>query len=193
METPATPPIPPTPAPPAHDHRTLIVGAVVVLLLAVPVIMLAYLRLTPARRVHRGGMLSAPDLPAAETATETPTPTSVPRPLATGKQTFTVMNSADAKGPRLKEVTIDPYDARNGRQQMISLLVTDPAGVVSASVTVATDSRTTDVPLQLAIGTATEGVWAGTWTVNDTTDTNYAMKFHAVAGGEQADALLTIR
>jgi hypothetical protein len=89
-----------------------------------------------------------------------------------GKQDFTVSTNAK-NGPRMQGGSIDPMDPVRGQSQTISLRVSDSDPVTSVMATVTFDTTSRKFPLKLASGTPQDGVWVGTWPVNDTYNESY--------------------
>jgi hypothetical protein len=89
-----------------------------------------------------------------------------------GRQEFTVSTNAK-NGPRMSGGFIDPMDPARGERQTISLRVSDSEPVTSVMATVTFDTTSRKFPLRLASGTPQDGVWMGTWPVNDTYRESY--------------------
>jgi hypothetical protein len=136
------------------------------------------------------GTFSTP--PFSKTARVTPTPTPSPRPIPSGKKTFSV-SSGKKTGPQFASGAIDPYDPKIGSTQTISVTIVSSKPVTSGTLTMQTDTKTKKVPLSMVSGTPINGVWAGTWTVDDTYLYTYLATLTATDGTETNKVELTLR
>lgn len=101
------------------------------------------------------------------TPAATPAPTPTPRPLATGRQEYTI-SSGKEEGPRFTKLILDPIDPKPGQKQTVSVSVTNDEPVTQMQYILKTDTTETSRDLSLSQGTATDGVWSGAWTIEDT-------------------------
>ncbi len=121
-----------------------------------------------------------------------PTPTQAPRPIPSGKQTFSVSNGKKI-GPQFQTGAIDPYDPTKGNQQTISVSISSTQPVATATLTMQTDTRSKEIPMQLTSGTTNKGIWAATWTVDDTYLYTYNAIIFATDGQETNAITITLR
>ena len=136
----------------------------------------------------------APSLTLTSSPTPGPTSTPVPspRPIPSGKKTFSV-SSAKKTGPQFQGGAIDPYDPKVNSTQTITVAITSSKPVTTGTLTMKTDTKTRDVPMSIVSGTATNGVWAGTWTVDDTYLYTYTVTIIATDNTETNTVELTLR
>lgn len=119
---------------------------------------------------------------------------STPRPLAHGKQTYAI--SGSKKGaPKATEVAIDPLDPAQGASQSatVKVLAMEAGPVTKVSVDLITDNKTKTYPLQLISGTNLDGVWNGTWVMEDSYDYKYQMAIKAENSRDSWTVTLTFR
>lgn len=93
--------------------------------------------------------------------------------LPTGKQEYTGQYGSAAIGPKIQKAYIDPLDVKKGKKQTVTLLLKNESPVTSATATLITDHRNVPGTFKLVNGTATNGTWQLTWTMDDTYDTTY--------------------
>lgn len=112
--------------------------------------------------------------------TESPTPTPTPRPIRAipgGKQVYTVSNGSDVAGPKIQEVTIDPQTPKSSETQTVTITVKNDSPVTEATAIIQTDHNQYKNSLKLISGTATNGIWQGSWSITDTYNYTYAILF----------------
>ena len=122
----------------------------------------------------------------------TPTPIPSPRPIPSGKKTFSV-SSGKKTGPQFQSGAIDPYDPKMKGTQTISVTIVSTNPVTLATLSMQTDTKTKKVPMEMVSGTATNGTWAGTWTVDDSYLYTYVATITAADGTESNKIDLTLR
>lgn len=125
-------------------------------------------------------------------STPLPSFSSAPRPIPTGKQTFSV-SMGKKSGPKIRTGTIDPYDPKKGSKQTISVMVQSKNPITITKITMQTDTKSKEVAMQLTSGTVTDGIWEGTWTVDDTYLYTYNAIIEASDGKESNVITLTLR
>lgn len=128
----------------------------------------------------------------AGSAPKTPS-TPPPKRLAQGRQTFSVSSSDKTRGPQLSEIVVDPYDPAVGKDQTMTIAISDTLPVTRVSVTVATDKGRKSYPMKLASGEATRGVWEATWNVEDSHEVTYNASFMAQDSKYTDTVTLTMR
>jgi hypothetical protein len=98
---------------------------------------------------------------------------------APGRQVYSVFQSHSS--PVFTKVIIDPEDARLGQKQtMTAYIKDDKAPILEVIAEIKTDNKIIQVPLQRISGTDQDGVWEGSWVVEDTHDTTYTTIFKAL-------------
>ncbi len=116
-----------------------------------------------------------------------PTPTPTKRPIPSGRKRFSSFSF-------LSEGWVDPYDPAVGSSQTVELHLVDSKGIATVNIVVQTDTSRTTFPLNLATGTSTNGVWQGSWIVNDTYDYTYVESITVVnAEGTVSHVDMTLR
>lgn len=136
------------------------------------------------------------------TGTQTPSPagyapkapsTPVPKRLAQGRQVFSVSSTDKTRGPQFSEIVVDPYDPSVGREQSMTIAISDTLPVARVTVTVATDKGRKSYPMKLASGEAARGVWEATWNVEDSHEVTYNASFMAQDSTYTDTVTLTMR
>lgn len=135
---------------------------------------------------------TAPKRKGSPKLTITPTPTPLPF-THKGKMEFTISTNGTVAGPKFKECMVDPLDPHTVKDQRFSITIHNERPVISALATWITDHGTRSVPLSLISGTATNGVWSATWTVDDTAWYTYQIVVRAHDGVETRETALTLR
>ncbi len=130
--------------------------------------------------------------PFSKTTMLTPTPKPSPRPIPSGKKTFSV-SSGKKTGPQFQGGAIDPYDPTMKGTQTISVTIVSTKPVTTATLTMQTDTKTKKVPMEIVSGTSTNGVWEGTWTVDDSYLYTYVATITVTDGTESNKIDLTLR
>jgi hypothetical protein len=97
-----------------------------------------------------------------------PTPTPTPTYLKPGKETYTVSQASEMKGPKITSVTFDPHDPQSGSKQTISLTATSKSPVKTISIEFASDNKKRTLELSRVGGSDTDGQWETSWTTDDT-------------------------
>ncbi len=88
------------------------------------------------------------------------------RPLATGRQTYLVQTKGI--GPTITDLILDPIDPAPNQLQFISIKIISSSPVKYVNYHLQTDNKTTQYTLNLSAGTNKNGVWTGTFMINDT-------------------------
>jgi hypothetical protein len=97
---------------------------------------------------------------------------------AEGKQTYTIMMASHS--PVFYKAVIDPEKVSVGHTQTMTVWVKDDESeIVSVVAEIDSDTKTQKYDLIMIEGSAKDGVWSGSWRVNDTHETTYATKFIA--------------
>jgi hypothetical protein len=122
---------------------------------------------------------SAPDKLTLQHEKPTESPTTAFTPviiLPPGRQVYEFSNGQDVKGPKIKEVIIDPLDAKVGETQSLSIQANYPTAITSVSIELITDSQKQAYTLRKSSGKNTDGIWKTEWVLNDTTDHRYGLR-----------------
>lgn len=102
-----------------------------------------------------------------------PSPPAAPSYLPPGKQTYTIGQSADVKGPHINSLILDPLDAHINQPQTLTVAF-QTSTVSKASITIFTDTGSYPLPL-----TNTSGSWSATWTLLDSVNKRYIVVIKA--------------
>lgn len=129
-----------------------------------------------------------------ETQTPSPSPTpTTPRPIPHGKTDFSV-SQADKTKPQFGRGNIDPYDPSQGSKQTVTISVKDEQPITQVTAILKTDNTVSQpYPFQLISGSATDGQWQGSWTVNDTYFYTYNLILEATSSRGQSTVEITLR
>lgn len=125
--------------------------------------------------------------------TTTPMPTPTPTQLFHGKDSYMISRGSAATGPSPTKLTLDPLDPAVGATQTFTVDITHIYPVVSASLSIRTDTQTTKVPLTLVSGTAQKGTWQGSWTVPESYLYNYIVTINAQSASDQSSIPVAIK
>ena len=109
-----------------------------------------------------------------------------PKPLAHGRQKYLISGSKIGS-PKIAEATIDPIDPQKGATQVMEVKILSVDGttpVTKAEVEIMTDNTSKKATLVLSDGTNLDGIWKGSWTIEDI----YDYRYQAVITAENASA-----
>lgn len=126
-----------------------------------------------------------------ETAKKPPCPS--PLPLPEGPDTYRLSHSESVKGPRLQTVTLDPIKLKEGQTQTLTATIKYDSDVTKASITIKTDNKQKEKDLELTSGTAQNGTWQTSWTLDDTYKCDYVFDFLLESEKDNWDGAITIR
>lgn len=152
-----------------------------IILLIIVFFLLSLTKLNPPQKIN--------PIPTPFRVSPTPTPT--PVPLVQGPQTYSI----GMKGiPEMYEVWFNTIDPKKGTQT-VKLKIRDKIGkILLVKATVKTERLKKTYNLSLSEGTASAGVWTGSWRVNDKYDKNFVITFFASDDkGNKSSVDLTIR
>lgn len=122
-----------------------------------------------------------------------PSPSPTPAPLKSGKETYLISQGSETKGPRIYELSLDPLDIKNGQQQSISVKVSDPSSVRSVKINFKSDNKSRTLTLNLSEGTAQDGAWKTSWTLDDSVDFKYSLEITATGGSGTSTVIVAPR
>ena len=127
------------------------------------------------------------------TLSPTVRPSPTPVPLVQGPQTYSI-SQKDAT-PVMYEVWFSTIDPKKGGNQSANLKVKDEkADITKASAKIQTENKSFEKSLTLSSGNARDGVWSGSWQVNDSYDKKFMITFMAEDSvGNKASIDMTIR
>lgn len=127
------------------------------------------------------------------TFTPTPTLTPTPYPLPQGKRSFKLNYAKDASGPKIENITIDPFDPKVGENQTYSVSVSHAAPVKTVDLSLMTDHKIATYSLQLVQGSETKGTWEVMVTTDDTHLYEYYPYFIVKSDIDEFKGGLTLR
>jgi len=125
----------------------------------------------------------------------TPPPPHRPPPseIPSGTQVYAFSYGDAVTGPHIQEATIDPQTPPPGTKQTVTLTVKNASPVTGVSATLFTDTQQHTYSFVLVKGTKTDGTWQGFWTVRDTYDYTYYLKFHLTSSTGTYDGGIKFR
>jgi|GEM_PF-5824833 len=112
-----------------------------------------------------------------------PTPKPTPTRLKAGNDTYIINQWEGAKGPKISSLTLAPLDPQKGVRQTLSVHLTYPTPIDTASIDYTSDNTIRTLPLTLSEGSRTDGTWSTSWTVDDTILYTYKITIIATASG----------
>lgn len=123
----------------------------------------------------------------------TPSPTPTPYPVNFhGKMEFSI-STGRRTGPIFVEGSLDPFDVTQGKEQKLTVYISDTTPITEVSATWETDTKKQTVPLTLKEGTKNKGWWEATWVASDTYLYKLNINLTATDGKETNSALMTWR
>lgn len=140
------------------------------------------------------GVTEEQPLEIQETESPKPTASPTPIPILQGKETYSISQSGEVKGPKIHKVEIDPHDPKIGEKQIFKAHIAHNKEVKTATVTVfSDDGKKITYPLSLSSGTALNGIWSGEWETDNTHLFNYAFLVEATDGVNKNKVGIAIR
>lgn len=134
--------------------------------------------------------LKSPSPAPANTAS--PEPTKTPKPIPSGRQEF-IVGSSKKTGPQMSSGYIDPYDPEQGQAQILSINIASDQPVTGVTLTMESDNKSRDIPMERKEGTDTNGRWEGVWTVDDTYLYTYVATIKAASSAGTNTVDITLR
>lgn len=107
-----------------------------------------------------------PDQPSSQGDPNTFIPTPEPIRIPSGRVGFTV-SGGKPDAPQFGRGYVDPYDPEEGQTQSFEISVSSQSPVTSVKAVIETDNQEQTIKMTLIEGANTQGVWKGSWTVND--------------------------
>jgi len=119
-------------------------------------------------------------------------PEECPVPLASGKQTYYVRTQNQ---PQIMQIDIDPLDAKIGETQTVTAKIRDTNGnpITSVTGTAKTDNGSFSFSLFLVEGTDLNGIWQGSWVLEDTNCLTFMLTITAESASGQSKVDLAFR
>lgn len=119
-------------------------------------------------------------------------PRGTPKPIKQGTETYNISQAQSAR-PKITQATFNPHDPDQGQTQEISIRVLDSAPVNSVSVSIESDNNSRNINLTLSEGNNQDGVWTGSWEVDDSVDYTYIVTVTASGAGGQSSVEIGMR
>lgn len=127
------------------------------------------------------------------TPTPSPSPTPTPYPLPQGKQVYRLSHGKSVTGPKMTEVTVDPFDPKIGEKQTYTVKINHTSPVISATLELQTDNNIKTYNLDRIDGTPTSGTWQVTITTDDVHFYKYYAQFDLKSATDEYKGGLTFR
>lgn len=131
--------------------------------------------------------------PVSLTPTATPTATPTPYPLPQGKQAYKISHGNSVGGPKVTDVSIDPFDPKVGETQTFTVVVSHKVPINSITLALQTDNKTTNIPLEKKSESNEESTWVSTFLTDDTHFYTYYAQFITKQNGTEFPTGLTFR
>ena len=164
-----------------RSARFLFPASTLLALILVALGVLAYFSF-PATGPEMGLRITSPeDIPAA-----IPLPPDLKVEFSARAENYGV---SSGQRPSFTQAVIDPRDVQVGEVQRLLVRVTDPDGVRSVVATTELDTTTLTLPLARIWGDENDGIWYGSWTVEDTHDAHYITNIAATNARRQTNTL----
>jgi hypothetical protein len=112
-------------------------------------------------------------------------------PLKKGEEIYNISQGAGITGPKIAKLYLNPLDLKKGQKQTLKVQIIDDDPIVTVSVTVEGDEKTTQLPpLVLTEGTASSGWWQTEWTLDDPVDYRYIITIEATSQAGQTSKVV---
>ena len=161
--------------------RFLFPASTLLALILVALGVLAYFSF-PATGPETGLRITSPeDIPAA-----IPLPPDLKVEFSARAENYGV---SSGQRPSFTQAVIDPRDVQVGEVQRLLVRVRDPEGVKEVVATTELDTTTLTLPLARIWGDENDGIWYGSWTVEDTHDAHYITNIAATNARRQTNTL----
>ena len=116
-----------------------------------------------------------------------------PRAIPHGKIGFTVSQSDKTK-PQFGKGFIDPYDPAKGQSQIVTIGVKDEQPITQVTAVLKTDNAVSQpVSFKLINGPDIDGIWQGSWLLDDTYLYTYNLVLTAVSARGKSSVEITLR
>lgn len=102
----------------------------------------------------------------------------IPRILPGGKQIYQNTRGKDVVGPKLFNITIDPFDPQKGQKINVTADIKNDSPVTKAIVILTTDNKTVEENMKLISGETTDGTWTTEIKLEDTYLCIYKLGFN---------------
>jgi LysM repeat protein len=156
--------------------------------------------------VERGGLVAESRVeivvapPEEEVPPSPPPPPPPPPPPAgppscqgqypSGVQTYSV---ATKTIPKIYQIVVDPLNVNYLASQTVSVSISDTNPITQVSGQAITDTKTVNFTLNLISGSQTDGVWQGSWVLQDSICQNYQIAITATSQSGTSKVTLTFK
>lgn len=183
----------PNEAPPKKKNVRVSTIILLVILFAVIGVLAYYLETNPIQKAAPfvGDKVAVNSPEASPTATIQPTNRPVV-PIVKGSVTYNVSQGAHS-GPNIVQMIIDPQEPASGVAQNVSVKVRSSKPVTSVAIILKSDNTEKTYPLSLTGGTVQDGIWTGSWVIEDTVLYNYVETIKATDSGGTSSVDVSIR
>jgi len=111
---------------------------------------------------------------------------------APGAHTYSVTTKSV---PTIYQIVVDPLNVNYSASQTVTASIRDTNGnpITSVSGSAITDTKSVNFTLTRISGTETDGVWQGTWVLQDSICQNYQVKISATSQSGTSNVVLTFK
>jgi hypothetical protein len=97
--------------------------------------------------------------------------------------------------PKIYQIVVDPLNVNYLASQTVSVSISDANGnpITQVSGQAITDTKTVDFTLNLISGSQTDGVWQGSWVLQDSICQNYQISITAISNSGTSKVVLTFK
>jgi LysM repeat protein len=145
--------------------------------------------------------ISSPPPPPPPPPTPAPPPSPPPPPppppscqdqYPSGAQTY---SGTTKTIPKIYQIVVDPLNVNYLASQTVSVSISDANGnpITQVSGQAITDTKTVDFTLNLISGSQTDGVWQGSWVLQDSICQNYQISITAISDSGTSNVVLTFK
>jgi LysM repeat protein len=133
---------------------------------------------------------SPPSPPSLPPPPSTPPPPSCQDQYPSGAQTYTGTTKTP---PKIYQIVVDPLNVNYLASQTVSVSISDTNPITQVSGQAITDTKTVNFTLNLISGSQTDGVWQGTWVLQDSICQNYQISITATSNSGTSNVVLTFK
>jgi LysM repeat protein len=134
---------------------------------------------------------SPPSPPSPPPPPPSPPPPSCQGQYPSGAQTYT---GTTKTLPKIYQIVVDPLDVEYLASQTVKTSVKANGNpITSVSGSAITDSKTVNFTLNLISGSETDGVWQGSWVLQDSICQNYQIAITATSDSGTSKVVLTFK
>ena len=101
----------------------------------------------------------------------------LPLTLPQGTQTYRYSHGKDVVGPLPQVVELSTIDPGLGGKQTVKVTITHNSPITDVSVNLKTDNKIVNHSLKKISGTNFDGIWEGSWEVDDTYKSRWFLEF----------------